>query len=74
MVKTSPDQSRTRRRLVLAGLLGAAVLTGGAGAAYAANIDDRAVETGCAVVVQDECPDPGGQDIGVSVSSEAGGY
>ena len=50
MRTTSPDRRRTRR-LVLAGLLGAAALTGGAGAAYAAGTDSRAVETGYAVVV-----------------------
>ncbi len=50
---TSPDHRRTRRRLALAGLLGAAALAGGAGAAYAADTDDRAVETGYAVVVDD---------------------
>jgi hypothetical protein len=86
---TSPDHPRTRRRLVLAGLLGAAVLTGGAGAAYAANTDSRAVETGYAVVVDggapaaegsaatgaaNDCPDGAAEGTGISLRVMAGGW
>jgi hypothetical protein len=89
VVTTSPDHRRTRRRLAIAGLLGAAVLTGGAGAAYAANTDSRAVETGYAVVVDggapaaegsttagasDNCPDDAAEGTGVPVRAEAGGW
>ena len=87
MVTTSPDHRRTRR-LAIAGLLGAAVLTGGAGAAYAANTDSRTVETGYAVVVDggtpaadgsatagasNDCPDAAAESTDVSVRIEAGG-
>jgi hypothetical protein len=70
---TSSDRPRTRRRLVLAGLLSAAVLTGGAGAAYAANAGDGAVETGYAVVVDGDCPDGTAEGIDVAVRAQGGG-
>jgi hypothetical protein len=85
---TSPDRRRTRR-LLIAGLLGAAALTGGAGAAYAAGTDSRAVETGYAVVVDggisaadgsatagaaNDCPDDAAEGTGVPVRVEAGGW
>jgi hypothetical protein len=73
VVTTPPRRPRTRRRLVLAGLLGAAVLTGGAGAAYAANTDNRPVETGYAVVAADDCPYGGAEGTGVPVQVEIGG-
>ena len=82
---TSPHGRRTRR-LAIAGLLGAAALTVGAGAAYAAGTDSRAVETGYAVVVDgpsgtveaaNDCPEDAlgtAQNPSVSsVSVEAGG-
>jgi hypothetical protein len=89
VVTTSPDHRRTRRRLAIAGLLGTVVLTGGAGAAYAANTDGRAVETGYAVVVDggtsaadgsatagaaNDCPDDAAEGTGVPVRVEAGGW
>jgi hypothetical protein len=85
-VTTSPHGRRTRR-LAIAGLLGAAALTLGAGAAYAAGTDSRAVETGYAVVVDgpsgtveaaNDCPegalrqDQGPSGTDVDVSVEAG--
>ena len=87
---TTPPNHRRTRRLAIAGLLGAAVLTGGAGAAYAANTDSRAVETGYAVVVDggtpttadgsatagaaNDCPDDTAEGTGVSVRVEAGSW
>ena len=81
---TSPLGRRTRR-LAIAGLLGAAALTVGASAAYAAGTDSRAVETGYAVVVDgpnepveaaNDCPEDAlgqAQDpSGSTVSVEAG--
>lgn len=72
MGTTSSDHRRTRR-LAIAGLLGAAVLTGGAGAAYATSTDSRAVETGYAVVVTDDCPDGAAEGTEVSTPVGAGG-
>jgi hypothetical protein len=80
VVTTSPNRGRTRR-LAIAGLLGAAVLTGGAGAAHAASTDSRAVETGYAVVVDgrgasaetaNDCPEDAAEGTDVSVLVEAG--
>jgi hypothetical protein len=71
--------------LAIAGLLGAAALTVGAGAAYAAGTDSRAVETGYAVVVDgpsgtvevaNDCPEDAlrqaQEPSGSNVSVEAG--
>ena len=64
-----------RRRLALAGLLGAAVLGSGAGLAYANSASTDVVETGFATVAEGavaDCPDRSGNTTGDATPDSTG--
>ncbi len=71
----SESRPQLRRRLALAGLLGAAVLGSGAGFAYAGSASADVVETGYATVadsVAADCPGRAGDTAGDTAGVTAG--